>query len=167
MQHWVVLTVGRNPLPCLVQAYRICKLVRQVTGQLPRFLVFSEQEAREADMVRTTLTDRLRADEKGGPITLDWQQALIPDQEPYDPKAVGQIGAQAFKRIVNPPLIYYAYTGETKAMSLHLFKKLEEKFRDTDVLPISTNVLTGYGQTTTRFCPSLTARMSVRHGHCG
>ena len=123
MPEWVVMTVGLNPLPCLVEAYRICALVRERTGQLPQFLVFTGGRDYEADQIHKGLLNKLS--EAGGKLSLKWYAESLPD--PFDPGSICRTAKDKLPEFLSTTdTIHYPYTGGTKAMSLHVYEALRE-----------------------------------------
>lgn len=129
MSDWVVMTFGLNPLPCLVEAHRLCCIVRERTQHWPNFLVFTRRDDLESGVVQRKLLQKLAA-ETGSPVSLVWQRCELSD--PYHPKRVldetrSAIRSHIFGAV--PPTVHFPYTGGTKAMSLHVYEALLEQYQ--------------------------------------
>lgn len=125
MDH-VILTVGRNELPVLVAAYRLCAL----NPRLPRFSVLhSQQTAPEAARVREALERRLTAE---GRIStenrLDW---VAGDSERVDESYPPSIQLAVRKIVAAAPVarkpdysFHLHHTGGTTAMGVYALQEL-------------------------------------------
>lgn len=124
-KQWVVITIGLNPLPCLVEAHRTALTVKRDHGEWPQFLAFtgpvSGGEVREeAKQVRRLLESKLR-------ITLDWRSVAI--QDPFSPSTILAVARRAIRDSLVKPgnvSVHFPYTGGTKAMSIHALQALQE-----------------------------------------
>ena len=125
MDH-VILTVGRNELPVLVAAYRLCAQSRK----LPRFSVLhSAQTAPEAARVREALERRLTAEGRiGNDDRLHW---VAGDDERVDESYPSSIQLAVSKIIASAPAarqpdysFHLHHTGGTTAMGVYALQEL-------------------------------------------
>ncbi len=123
MPDWVVMTVGLNPLPCLIEAYRLCEIVRGKGRPLPSFLAFTGPRSYEAEQTRAKLTAKL-TQQLGSPVSLDWQRAEL--KQPFSPRQITtEASTELRKRLPPSAYVHFPYTGGTKAMSVHVLRALQ------------------------------------------
>jgi len=124
---WIVLTIGLNPLPCLVEIYRLCKKIQAETGALPTFLPIRDRPRnREAERIRHYLNQRLTT-EAGTPVSVNWEGRDQFLTDPHDPIATRREADVAARRIPVGAQAYFAFTGGTKVMSLETLAALQAR----------------------------------------
>lgn len=122
-QHWVVMTVGLNPLPCLVEAHRLCCIVKERTGRWPHFLVVRGRDY-ETRQIFQYLVRKLEAATKGQ-VVLNHEEVHLQGDAVYDPKTIfDEARNKIAARLASATTIHFPYTGGTKAMSLHVYEAL-------------------------------------------
>ena len=124
MSDWVVMTLGLSPLPCLVEAYRLCCIVKASTKAWPNFLVFTRKDDVDAAVVEKKLAERLLRDGESA-VTPRLMECRLTD--PHNPITVVKEAMAAIRSKVSgsvPPRIHFPYTGGTKAMSMHVHDAL-------------------------------------------
>lgn len=122
----LLLTIGMNPLPVLVAAYRLCHHFKQESSFPAITALFSTGSEQEARKVRDRLERKLREHElldQGN--ALQWEEAKV---SPGDPDS---ILSEVSSRVQgSTELLHLHYTGGTKAMAAHAMQVLVERARD-------------------------------------
>ncbi len=113
----ILITIGKNELPCLVAAYRLC---RHYEGRDPR-LIFIYSKAEDYRRLWDVLKKRL--DAEGFEIP---EPHGIEVKSPFDPQSIrNQVASSNFlgsDEAAN--CLHLHYTGGTKAMALHTLQAL-------------------------------------------
>jgi hypothetical protein len=115
----LLLTIGMNPLPVLVAAYRLCCHFKE--ADLPAITaIFSSGSEEEARKVKHHLERKLG--EEGHPdqeYTLQWKEARV---SPWDPDSILREVRSGVEGSTEP--LHLHYTGGTKAMAAHAMQVL-------------------------------------------
>lgn len=127
MSDWIVITIGLNPLPCLVEANRLGEIVRAATGESPKFLVFRGSSRYEAEAVHRHLPKH------SAPMGDEWNVVPL---DPFNPVAIHSAASDAFRRhLTHASTVHFPYAGGTKAMSVHVLQALQDFFGNRQAPP--------------------------------
>jgi hypothetical protein len=113
----LLLTIGMNPLPVLVAAYRLLCHFRSQGGLAGITAVFSQSSETEAHRVHNYLAKKLS---NNGFVMPSWQEAKVPAGNP------DAILTVVRSQILNDADVHLHYTGGTKAMVAHAMQVLVE-----------------------------------------
>lgn len=115
----VLITVGKNELPCLVSARRLYEHYSKKDGAPPRLILVCTTKADTA-----TLTEAIKEhvhEASAEPLVVC---------DAFDPAKIFEMvrAAKLFNQSNNQDIFHINYTGGTKAMGLHTYEALKSRF---------------------------------------
>lgn len=121
----LLLTIGMNPLPVLVAAYRCCCQLEQESGLPAITAIFSSGSEGEARKVKDRLERKLRDEgHLAQGDALQWGEVRV---SPEDPDSI--LTGVCSRVQDSTERLHLHYTGGTKAMAAHAMQALVERAR--------------------------------------